>query len=289
MAAVARGHERGEAVRVAEQLVPLLALIAVPHGRGREWTASAASWEDAGWDTLLVPDNMRVASPFPALASAAAVTTRLRVRPWVLAAPLRSTAATVREVQELQDLSDGRFDLGLGTGRPDAAGEAAALGMPWPDGAGRRRAVEDVVHAVRDRVRPAPPVAITASGPAMIRTAVGLLTGPDDRLGLAAPPTADADALQALVGTVRSEGLPGDLHLTYQLSGIGSRVPMFLARMTGLDAAALRSAGAVGLLPEDPDEAADELRRWPERFGVDEVVVSEDLLDGFAPVLARLR
>jgi alkanesulfonate monooxygenase SsuD/methylene tetrahydromethanopterin reductase-like flavin-dependent oxidoreductase (luciferase family) len=274
---------------MADQPLPSLAVIAVPHGRGREWTASAAAWEDAGWDTLLVPDTMRVASPFPALAAAGAVTSRLRLRPWVLAAPLRSTVATVREVQALQDLSDGRFDLGLGTGRPDAAGEAAALGMPWPDGAGRRQAVEDVVRAVRDRVTPVPPVAIAASGPAMMRTAARLLTGPDDRLALAAPPTADADALRALVETVRAQAPPGGLHLTYQLSGIGSRVPVFLARMTGLDAAALRSAGAIGLLPEDPDEAAQELRQWPERFGVDEVVVSEDLLEGFAPVLARLR
>lgn len=47
--------------------------------------------------------------------------------------------------------------------------------------------------------------------------------------------------------------------------------------------------GAVCLLPEDPDEAAETLRAWPQRFGVYEVLVAVDLLDAFAPVLARLR
>jgi alkanesulfonate monooxygenase SsuD/methylene tetrahydromethanopterin reductase-like flavin-dependent oxidoreductase (luciferase family) len=270
-----------------------LAVIAVPQQGGRDWAHRAQSWEGDGWDVLLTPDTLWTASPFPALAAAAAVTTTLRLRTWVLAAPLRSAAATVREARSLQDLSDGRFELGLGSGRPQAAEEAAALGLPWPAGPDRRQAVADVVLAVRERVRPVPPVVIATGGPAMTRRALELLTGPDDRMALAAPATADADAVARLTA-----GLPAPLpgggpgsgpHLTLQITGIGDRLPDWVQRSTGLTGADLRAASAVGLLPADPDEAADQLGRWPARFGVDEVVVPSDLADDFLPILRRLR
>ena len=103
----------------------------------------ARSIEHQGWTSLLVPDTRWTPSPFPALAVAAAVTSVLRVRTWVIAAPLRSPAAVVRESSALQMLSDGRFDLGIGSGRPDAERDAARLGVPW--GTGQQR----IDHAAR--------------------------------------------------------------------------------------------------------------------------------------------
>jgi len=103
----------------------------------RGWADRARSIEQQGWTSLLVPDTRWTPSPFPALAVAAAVTSVLRVRTWVIAAPLRSPAAVVRESSALQMLSDGRFDLGIGSGRPDAERDAARLGVPW--GTGQQR------------------------------------------------------------------------------------------------------------------------------------------------------
>ncbi|NUS44097.1 MAG: LLM class flavin-dependent oxidoreductase [Mycobacteriaceae bacterium] len=83
---------------------------------GSEWVGAVQDAQRQGYDTLLLPDTLTTPSPFPALAAAAAVTTTLRLRPNVLAAPLRSPAATAREVAALQLLSDGRFELGIGAG-----------------------------------------------------------------------------------------------------------------------------------------------------------------------------
>ena len=54
----------------------------------RGWADRARSIEQQGWTSLLVPDTRWTPSPFPALAVAAAVTSVLRVRTWVIAAPL---------------------------------------------------------------------------------------------------------------------------------------------------------------------------------------------------------
>ena len=106
-------------------------LVLTPTGTGRNGSKQVRDVEQQGWTSLLIPDTLWTPSPFPALAAAAAVTTTLRLRTWVLAAPLRSPAAVVREASALQLLSDGRFELGIGTGRPDAEREAGLLGVPW--------------------------------------------------------------------------------------------------------------------------------------------------------------
>ena len=102
------------------------ALVAVPGESGRGWADHARAIEQQVWSSLLVPDTLWTASPFPALAVAAGVSA-LRVRTWVIAAPLRSPVAVVRESSALQMLSDGRFELGIGSGRPDAERDAARL------------------------------------------------------------------------------------------------------------------------------------------------------------------
>ena len=191
------------------------AVIATPSAGGRAWAEQVRRWEDQGWDTLLVPDTVWTVSPFPALSAAAAVTTSLRLRPG-LAAPLRTEGATAREAQAVQDLSGGRFELGIGTGRPDAAHDARVVGTPWPAPAERRAHLERVVRHVRAAVSPRPKVAMTVAGPRMARLAVELLAADDatadDRIALTLPPTADTTHLADRVRRLRarSDGTAGD-------------------------------------------------------------------------------
>src|SRR4051794_251340 len=124
-------------------------LVMTPRAGGRDWVDRARSAEQ-GWTSLLVPDTLWTASPFPALAAAAACTSELRLRTWVLAAPFRQPPAVVREVSALQLLSDGRFELGIGSGRPDAEREATRLGVAWGSAGDRIRQVEQAVFAVRE-------------------------------------------------------------------------------------------------------------------------------------------
>jgi len=254
-------------------------VVAGPAASGAAWLAGAREVEAAGYDLLLLPDTRFTPSPFPALAAAAAVTTRLLVAPWVLAAPLRSAAVVVREAAALQLLSGGRFELGIGTGRPDAATEAAALGMPWGSGRDRRGLLVATVEAVRTEVTPPPPVTIAASGPLALRAAAIA-----DTVALALPPTARLDDVLRAIETVRREG--ADPAFALQLSGVGGRLVPHLERQ-GLTVEDLRDAPAV--LRGDADAMAEALQTLRERTGVSVFPVSATQAEAFAPVMAALR
>ncbi|WP_280219407.1 hypothetical protein [Nocardia neocaledoniensis] len=73
------------------------------------------------------------------------------------------TRAVVDAEQRGYDTLPGRFELGIGTGRPDAEHEAESLGMPWGSAAERREHLLATVAAVRARVDPAPPVVVAAT------------------------------------------------------------------------------------------------------------------------------
>lgn len=176
------------------------AVIATPTTSGADWAERVRRFESTGWQAVLVPDAGAIPSTFPTLAAAAAVTTTLRLRTWVLAVPLRSAAAVVRETSALQVLSDGRFELGLGTGRPDAQKDAAVLGLPWPTGSERRQHLLDVASAVRAEVSPPPPIVVTASGEKMIAAAAPVV----DSIALALMPAATEQDLNTAVQRVRA-------------------------------------------------------------------------------------
>ena len=257
-------------------------LVLTPTGTGREWVEAVRKVEQQGWTSLLIPDTLWTPSPFLALAGAAAVTTTLRLRTWVIAAPLRSPAAIVRESATLQQLSDGRFELGIGTGRPDAEREAAILGVPWGTAGQRIGQVQQVIAAVREKVRPTPQIVVTAAGPRMLAAAAGSA----DRIGLALPPMATDPELRAGVDRVRSMAAES-LGLSLQLSGLAGRLPTWLSR-SGLDPETLANAGAVGMLTGDAQQMADTLRRRRDESGIDEVIVPGELADEFAPVISLL-
>jgi alkanesulfonate monooxygenase SsuD/methylene tetrahydromethanopterin reductase-like flavin-dependent oxidoreductase (luciferase family) len=118
---------------------------------GAAWVATARRAEALGFHTLLVPDTLRTFAPFPAMAAAAASTTTLRVGSYVLSVPNRTPGLVAWETQTLQTLTGGRFELGLGGGRPGAERDAAALGAAFGTGAERlRRTAETILRRRRD-------------------------------------------------------------------------------------------------------------------------------------------
>lgn len=251
---------------------------------GAEWVRTVQAAERQGYRTVLLPDTLYTPSPFPALAAAAAVTTTLRLRPNVLAAPLRTPATTVRETAALQLLSDGRFELGVGTGRPDAQQEAEKLGVPWGSAAQRRRQLIDTIEAVRAAVQPTPPIIVAAGGPKMLATAAEFA----DRIHLAVDPTATEQDLAAIVATLHDH-TDRPLPCTLQLVGVGDQLPFYIARHLGLTIDQLRRAEAAAVLPADPAEAAASLEHLREKYGIDELLVPAELAETFAPILARFR
>jgi alkanesulfonate monooxygenase SsuD/methylene tetrahydromethanopterin reductase-like flavin-dependent oxidoreductase (luciferase family) len=233
--------------------------------------------QDNGYGSVMLPDTLRIMSPFPALAAAAAVTDSIKLRTHVVAAPYRTSAELVREVSAVQALSDGRFELGIGVGRPDAEAETVQLGKRWGM-AGRRRAqLWEAVAAVRESVQPAPPVIVAASGPRMLSDAAEGA----DRILLASGPTATLDDVRKMAMIVRKK--PSTVGLSQSIFGVGGEVQPWIAARLAPDL-----VGLAGVLPAEPAEAAETLEARREQLGIDEILVPIDLAPAFAPVLERL-
>jgi alkanesulfonate monooxygenase SsuD/methylene tetrahydromethanopterin reductase-like flavin-dependent oxidoreductase (luciferase family) len=194
---------------------------------------------------------------------------------------MRSPAAVVREVSALQRLSDGRFELGIGTGRPDAADEAARLGVPWGSASERVAQLETVVTAVRDQVEPRPTVVMAASGSKSLAVAGRVA----DRVAVALGPQSTQADLRAGAARVR-ESAP-DVSLSLQVFGVGDRVPEYLARQ-GFSGGDLREAGSIVMLSGDPAAIAEQARENAETLGVDEVVVPSEFVREVAPAIALI-
>ncbi len=159
------------------------------------WRDRVRRIADSGYSTLLMPDVRQwQPAPGPTLAFAAALAD-LRVGTWVYASPLRPAWSTAWEAHSLSVLTDGRFEMGVGTGRPGIEDELRDLGLAVvalvPDESRPEvaqlardfRAIRDVelalhVSVIGDTVAPfmAPP----DTDPAALRAVDSLAILPDD-------------------------------------------------------------------------------------------------------------
>ncbi|KAB8189357.1 LLM class flavin-dependent oxidoreductase [Nonomuraea phyllanthi] len=235
------------------------------------WTGLARRAESLGYATLLVPDTLRTLSPFAAAAVAATATTTLRVGTFVLSAPNRTPESVAWETATLHTLTDGRFELGLGAGRPGAEEDAAALGVEFGTPGRRVERLARTIDAVKD-VR----VLVAASGPRLLRLAARKA----DTVALGVPPRYTEDQVAAKLDELYE--LAGDrfhdLELSMNLAAAGGEPPSWLSV----------PPGGTGVLTGTPDEMADTLRRRRDRLGVSYVSVNAQYLDAFAPVVERL-
>src|SRR6476619_114992 len=116
----------------------------------RAWRDHVRRIADTGYSTLLMPDVPQwQPAPGPALAIAATVSD-LRVGTWVYASPLRPAWSTAWEAHSLSVLTDGRFEMGIGTGRPGIADQLRELGLPVVPASHRSGQVREVVTALRE-------------------------------------------------------------------------------------------------------------------------------------------
>jgi probable F420-dependent oxidoreductase len=83
----------------------------------KAWIDKARQAETLGYSTLLVDDHLyNTFAPLTALVSAADATTSLRVGSLVFGNDFRHPVVLAKEAATLDVLTDGRFELGLGTG-----------------------------------------------------------------------------------------------------------------------------------------------------------------------------
>jgi probable F420-dependent oxidoreductase len=269
---------------------------------GQEWAASARRIEGLGFSTLLCPDGTGTFAPFQALSAAAAVTSTLRLGTYVLASPLRTPGEVAWESASLDVLSGGRFELGLGAGRPGAERDAARLGVPFGTPGERIRRLEQTLEAVRarfansdeasrhDAVRgvqqPRPTVLLAGNGPRMLN----LAASDADTLALGLPPRSTEDELEAKASEVRA--IAGDrfgrLELNLNIALVGEDYPPQAAAWLGADPQDLIRNGSITVLAGSARQMADALLRRRDRAAVSYISVNALFADQFAPVIELL-
>jgi alkanesulfonate monooxygenase SsuD/methylene tetrahydromethanopterin reductase-like flavin-dependent oxidoreductase (luciferase family) len=119
------------------------------------WRDQAIRLEAAGYDGVACWDHFisrgvktdTVVECWTTLTGVAAVTTQLRVMPFVLNVMNRHPAVVARAAATLQELAAGRLTLGIGIGGHPV--EHHAYGIPYPDAAERVARLEEAVAVLR--------------------------------------------------------------------------------------------------------------------------------------------
>jgi alkanesulfonate monooxygenase SsuD/methylene tetrahydromethanopterin reductase-like flavin-dependent oxidoreductase (luciferase family) len=234
-----------------------------------------------------MPDGLQLLAPFPSLAVAASVTTTLRVGTFVLAGPLRQPRAAAWEGHSLTELTGGRFEFGIGTGRPDVKGFAEQLGLPFGSAGERLAQVASTVEHLRelDGERRTP-VLVAAGGPRARALAARIA----DIVTLAAGPLAGRDEYIAMASDVRDRAgdRAGEIELAQNLFVVGDEVPPWARQFMGVGAEELIAHKSLTMLRGTTEEMVDELQRRRDEFGVSYISVNASFFEQLAPVVERL-
>jgi len=277
-----------------------------------EWLARVRRAESLGYHTLVIPDNLRFTlAPLPALAVAAAATRTLRLGTYVLANDLRHPVMLAKDVATLDLLSGGRFELGVGAGRPDSAAENRMLGLAFDAGgvrvgrlaeslgilkallAGRQPGADGTYyHSAEAEISPLPlqqprlPILVAGSG----RQLLSLAAREADIIGLGLPPdSTEATAAERIEWIRQAAGERfGEIELNINLMAVGDQVPRWMAARMGVTARDLAARGSIAALAGSVDQMCQELVQRRARLGLSYVLVSDELMETFAAVVERL-
>lgn len=288
-------------------------IVAARAQSGDDWIALARRAEELGYSTLLVPDRIGpVLSPLPALAIAAGATRTLRLGTFVLANGLRSPALLAREIATLDYLSGGRFELGIGTGVSE--NDFVQAGVPYGSPGARVERLAATVSTLKTLLtghdadgatsasvghgypppvqQPHPPMLIAAGG----RRVVELAAREADVVALATGPDASERDLEVRIDWLRHsagerfERIELSLNL---LAVVGdATAPQWLRdrirAVSRLDLDRLVQDKSPFVAVGSDEQICEELRDLRARLGISYVTLSSDLMESFAPVVAKL-
>lgn len=293
-------------------------------GSGQEWRELITKIDDLGYDTVTMPDHLDdQLAPSVALMAAADASERLRIGTLVWCNDYRHPAMLAKETATLDLLSDGRLELGIGAGwmlddyqqagldydragvRIDRMVEGVEIlkGL-FADGPfsfdGAHYRIDGLEGTPKPVQRPHPPFLIGGGGPRFLRLAGRHADIVGINLNLAAGaitpdvgPDATVERYQEKLSWVR-EGA-GDRFEQLEL-----QVRVFMVVVTDQrQATAEAMAAGLGLTAEqglaspfalvgNPAQIAEDLRERRERFGLNYVVVGQDVFEDLAPVVSEL-
>uniref|UniRef100_UPI001C6068F7 TIGR03621 family F420-dependent LLM class oxidoreductase n=1 Tax=Nonomuraea rhizosphaerae TaxID=2665663 RepID=UPI001C6068F7 len=254
--------------------------------------------------------------PAAALAAAAAATTRLRVGTLVFANDFRHPAVLAKETATLDLLSDGRLEVGLGTGwmvedyrraglafeppgvRVSRLAEAVAVlkGL-WGDGPfgfeGEHYRLEGLDQQPKPVQRPHPRLLLGGGGPRMLRLAareadtvnLGMRVRPDGT----GPDGGDGGlaAFLAKLRTVRAAA--GDRYDRLELGTSVTQIGARKAEEAWSAADSSRQDETPQVLLGTRHDIVDKLRYWRDEHDISYFVVHHERdLDAFTPIVEEL-
>ena len=294
-------------------------------GSRAEWMDKARKAEELGYSVLTVPDHLAgFFAPMPALMSAAAATTRLRVGTNVLNNDFRHPVLVAREAATADVLTDGRFQIGLGAGHMKS--EYDETGLHFDAGGARVERLAEAVSIVKSLLRgedvtvagryyrvsghkihplpiqrPHPPILIGGNGRQLLTLAareadiVGL-SGITFRRGgaerdLSGWRTADVDQRIQLVREAA-----GDRYETLELNALVQTVVVTDDRRKTAEELATRwpqlspreILDSPYVLIGTVDQQVEDLRARRERWGISYWAIFEPYMDVLAPVVSKL-
>ena len=111
-------------------------VVATPHGGPQRWLQTARRVADLGYSSLLMPDGLQLPAPLPSLAMAVRRSHRSGSARGCSPRRFVPRGLTAWEAHTMTTLTEGRFELGIGTGRPVVEQWTREMGLPY--GIGRR-------------------------------------------------------------------------------------------------------------------------------------------------------
>jgi probable F420-dependent oxidoreductase len=245
--------------------------------------------EDAGFDIICVPDHLGAAAPIPTLTTVALATTKLKLSMYVLNSAFYKPALLSRDLQALEVLSDGRLEIGLGTGYVREEFDAAEL--PYPSARARVDYLEHMAKYLKEH-HPNSPMLIAGNGDRVLTIAARHA----DLIGLTGSKVKDVeDPMAERVEFVRNaagerfDALELNLAIT-AMPAVGESAPdLKLTRMYAPDLTDDEILAQRSVLTGSPREMADTLSGYREKYGLTCFTVQDNHLENFAKVIAELR
>jgi probable F420-dependent oxidoreductase len=243
-------------------------------------------------------------APLPAVVLAAEATERARVCTYVLNAGFYNPVLLSREIATADQFTDGRLEVGLGTGYVKAEFDAAGLEFPSPGA--RLDHLEATIRGLRTCFTSAQPRPAQQPAPPLF------LGGWRDRMLSIAAREADIVGFAGMTSTPEG-GLakiasPADLEerVGFVHAHAGARMERIELNLIIEKVFVTSNPNAVfdQLLPHTPRNTAEELAEAPillvgsveqialglrERFGLSYFTVLEPAMDDFAAVIQKLR
>ena len=245
--------------------------------------------EDLGFDVICVPDHLGAAAPIPTLTAVAMVTSKIRLSQYVFNAAFYKPALLSRDLGAVDRLSDGRLEIGLGTGYAREEFDAAEL--PYPSAGARVDYLEHMTKYLKEH-HPTTPLLIAGNGDRVLTLAARHA----DIIGLTGSRVNDADdPLAERVEFVRTAA--GDrfepLELNLAITAVpaeGETMPdLSMTRRYATDLSDDEILELTSVLTGSPSGMADRLSLYRERYGVTSFTVQDNHTDNFGKVIAELR